>query len=77
MKKEHGSKGQSCENHLDPKDRIDGIDAADHDQLTQIPGSKGKDEASKKPMGHISGLAGKNNQTKGEVHCKGEGCRKG
>jgi len=77
MEKKQGRKSQTHEDHLHPKDGPYRIDAADHNQLTQIPGSKGKDETSKKPMSDISGFTGKNDQTKGEVHRKGEGCGKG
>ena len=77
MEKKQGRKRQAHEDRPHPEDGPHRIDAADHNQLTQIPGSKGKDEASEKPMGDISGFAGEDDQTEGEVHRKGEGCGKG
>jgi len=63
--------GDGLSNVFDDED-MDG-----QDQLTQIPNSKGKDEACEKPMTDISGFAGKNDQAEGEVHRKGERCGKG
>jgi hypothetical protein len=53
------------------------IDTTNHDQFTHIPSGKGKDKTGEKPMGGIFGFAGKDNQTKNEVHGKGKGRGKG
>jgi hypothetical protein len=75
MKKEQGSKNQSYKDHLHPKDRIDWIDATNHDEFAHIPGGEGKDKACNEPMSHIFGIAGKNDETKGKVHRKGKRSR--
>jgi hypothetical protein len=54
---------------------MEGIDAADHDEFAHIPSSEGKDKARKKLVSDIFGITGDDEQTKGEVHCKGE-CRR-
>jgi hypothetical protein len=72
MKKEQRSKDQSYKDHPHPKDRIDWIDATDHDEFAHIPGGEGKDKACKEPVSHIFGIAEKNDETKGKVRRKGE-----
>jgi hypothetical protein len=56
---------------------MEGIDAADHDEFTHIPGGEGKDKAGEELMSHVLRLAGKCDQTKDDVHGKGKGSRKG
>jgi len=75
MKKEQRSKDQSYKDHLHPKDGMDWIDAVNHDEFAYIPGGEGKDKAGKKPVSHIFGIAGENDQTKGKVHRKGKRVR--
>ncbi len=77
MEKEKRSKSQTHKNHPDPEDGTDGIEAADHDELAHIPGGKGKDKAGEELMGDVLRLAGKHDQTKGEVHGKGKSGGKG
>ncbi len=77
MEEKQGGTSQAHEDHLHSEDSPYGVGAADHDQLTQIPGGKGEDKASEKPMGEILGFAGENDQAEGEVHRKGERRRKG
>ena len=77
MEKEQRSKSQSNEDHLHSEYRTNGIDAADHDQLTHIPSGEGKDKTGKEPMSNIFRFAGEDDQTEGEVHRKGKGCGEG
>ena len=75
MKKEQWSKDQSDKDHLHPKDRVDWIDAADHDELTHIPGGEGKDKTCKELVSQIPWLDREDDETKGKVHRKGN-CRR-
>jgi hypothetical protein len=72
MEEEQGSKGQSYKYHLHPKDGVDWIDAADHNELAHIPSGEGKNKTGKKLVSDILGFAGDDKQTKDEVHRKGE-----
>jgi hypothetical protein len=76
MEEEQGSKGQSCKDHLHPKDGIDYIDTADHDEFAHIPGGEGKDKACKETVSYILGVAGENDETEGKIHRKGKRGRK-
>jgi hypothetical protein len=77
MEKEKGSKDQSYQYHLHPKDSMERIDTAGHDEFAHIPSSEGKDKARKKPMSDILGITGDDDQTKDEVHRKGKSRREG
>jgi hypothetical protein len=70
-----GCKGQSDKYHLRAEDRIDRVDAVDHDEFAYIPGGEGKDKTGKEPVGHIFGIAGEHDETEGEVHRKGKSSR--
>jgi hypothetical protein len=76
MEEEEGCKGQSDKDHLHAEDRIDRIGAVDHDEFAHIPGGEGKDKTGKEPVGHIFGIAGEYDETKGEVHRKSKSGRK-
>jgi hypothetical protein len=76
MEEEQRSKDQSYKDHLHPKDGMNGIDAADHDELAHIPGGKGKDKTGKELVSYIFGVTGEDDETKGEVHGKGKRSRK-
>jgi hypothetical protein len=52
---------------------MSGIDAVDHDEFTHIPGGKGKDKTGEELMSDIFRLTGKDNETKNDVHGKGQG----
>ena len=72
MEKKQGSESKPCEDHLHPEDRVNRVRAADHDDFAYVPGSKGKDKASKEPMSCTFRVAGKHDETQGEIHRKGK-----
>jgi hypothetical protein len=76
VEKEQGSKDQSYKDHLHPKDGMNWIDAADHDEFAHIPCGERKDKACKEPVSDIFEVAGKDDQTEGEVYREGKCSRK-
>jgi hypothetical protein len=77
MEEKQGSKSESCKDHPHPEDSVDWVEAADHDDFTYVPGGKGKDKAGKEPVSYIFRIAGKHDETQGEVHRKGKRRRQG
>jgi hypothetical protein len=72
MEEKQGDKGQSHKDHFHPKDSMERIDTADHDEFAHIPSGKGKDKARKKLVSDILGITGDDEQTKDEIHRKGK-----
>ena len=72
MEEEQGSKGQAHENHFDAKDRMDRVGTADHDEFSHVPGGKREDKTGEEAMGDALGPVRKDDETKGQVHGKGE-----
>jgi hypothetical protein len=72
VQEEEGCKSQPSKDHPYAKDSVDRVDAVDHDDFAYVPGRKGKDKAGKEPMSCIFRIAGKHDETQGEVHRKGK-----
>ena len=71
MEEKDGEEKDAGEDDLDPH-QGDGMEVAvDHDQLSGIPGYKGKDEESKDPVYHPPGVVVEDNQAEGQVDGKG------
>jgi hypothetical protein len=77
MEKEQRGKSQSNKDDLYSEDGANGIDTADHDQLTHIPSGERKNETGEELMSDVFRFAGKDDQTEDEIHGKGKSCGEG
>jgi hypothetical protein len=72
MEKEQRSKSQSDKDDLHPEYGTVGIDTADHDEFAHIPGGKREDKTGEELMSDVFRSTGKYNQTKDDIHGKGQ-----